>query len=124
MSGSSKSPVTLGLHLAAIRSDRKMTLRQVEEATGKEVSNAYLSQIENGKVGAPSPHVLHALAELYQVDYTHLMELAGYLRAPTQHTAGERHGRAATFAEISLTDEEEAELLRFLKFLRAQKDDK
>lgn len=124
MSGSSKSPVTLGQHLSAIRSDRKLTLRQVEEATGKEVSNAYLSQIENGKVGAPSPHVLNALAELYQVDYTHLMALAGYLRAPVQHAAGERHGRAATFAEISLTDEEEAELLRFLKFLRAQKDDK
>lgn len=124
MSGLSKSPVTLGVHLAAIRSDRKLTLRQVEEATGKEVSNAYLSQIENGKVGAPSPHVLHALAELYQVDYTHLMELAGYLRAPVQHASGERHGRAATFAEISLTDDEEAELLRFLKFLRAQKDDK
>lgn len=123
MSASNKPAVTLGVHLAAIRSDRKLTLRQVEEATGKEVSNAYLSQIENGKVGSPSPHVLHALAELYKVDYTHLMELAGYLRAPVQHAAGERHGRAATFAEISLTDDEEAELLRFLKFLRAQKDD-
>lgn len=124
MSISSKSAITLGIHLAAIRSDRKLTLRQVEEATGKEVSNAYLSQIENGKVSAPSPHVLHALAELYKADYTHLMELAGYLRAPEQHALGERHGRAATFAEISLTDDEEAELLRFLKFLRAQKDDK
>jgi transcriptional regulator with XRE-family HTH domain len=123
MSGSNKSAVTLGAHLAAIRSDRKLTLRQVEEATGKEVSNAYLSQIENDKVGSPSPHVLYALAELYRVDYTHLMELAGYLRAPAQHAAGERHGRAATFAEINLTDDEEAELLRFLKFLRAQKDD-
>lgn len=121
MSGSSKSPVTLGVHLAAIRSDRKMTLRQVEEATGKEVSNAYLSQIENGKVSAPSPHVLNALAELYKVDYTHLMELAGYMRAPTERANGERHGRAATFAEISLTDDEETELLRFLKFLRTQK---
>lgn len=124
MSGSSKSPVTLGVHLATIRSDRKLTLRQVEEATGKEVSNAYLSQIENGKVGAPSPHVLNALAELYKVDYTHLMELAGYMRAPAKRAADERNGRAATFAEISLTGDEEAELLRFLKFLRAQKDDK
>jgi HTH-type transcriptional regulator, competence development regulator len=123
MSVSGKSTITLGVHLAAIRSDRKLTLRQVEDATNKEVSNAYLSQIENGKVGAPSPHVLNALAELYNVDYTHLMELAGYLRAPSKHALGERHGRAATFAEISLTNGEEAELLRFLKFLRAQKDD-
>ena len=37
---------TLGQYLASIRTDRKMTLREVEEATDKQVSNAYLSQIE------------------------------------------------------------------------------
>ena len=42
--------VTLAQYLASIRRDRKMTLRQVEEATNKDVSNAYLSQIENGKI--------------------------------------------------------------------------
>ncbi len=41
---------TLGKYLASIRADRKMTLREVEEATSKQVSNAYLSQIENGKI--------------------------------------------------------------------------
>ena len=40
--------ITLGQYLASIRADRKMTLREVEEATNKVVSNAYLSQIENG----------------------------------------------------------------------------
>jgi len=51
--------VTLGQYLASIRNDRKMTLRQVEEASGKEVSNAYLSQLENGKILQPSPNILN-----------------------------------------------------------------
>jgi len=58
---------TLGRYLASIRSDRNMTLRQVEKATSKEVSNAYLSQIENNKIKKPSPNILHTLAELYEI---------------------------------------------------------
>jgi hypothetical protein len=49
---------TLGQYLASIRTDRKMTLREVEEATNKQVSNAYLSQIENDKIQKPSPNIL------------------------------------------------------------------
>lgn len=45
----SGAKITLGQYLASIRADRRMTLRQVEEATENEVSNAYLSQIENHK---------------------------------------------------------------------------
>ncbi len=98
-----------------------MTLRQVEDATEKQVSNAYLSQIENGKVGRPSPNILYALAELYGVNFEGLMERAGYYLKSTERRAGTRHGRAATFAEHDLTPDEEAQLLDFLKFLRMRK---
>lgn len=106
----------LGQHLAAIRGDRGLSLRRVEELTKKLVSNAYLSQIENGKIQQPSPNILHALAELYQTSYEKLMELAGYIVA--KHTDSDVHGRAATFAELNLTEAEEAELLAYLKFKR------
>ena len=115
------SGVTLGQYLASIRTDRKMTLRGVEEATNKEVSNAYLSQIENDKIKQPSPNVLHALAELYGVPYDRLMELAGYITSATVRTQGARHGRAATFAEHNLTSEEESELLEYLQMIRRRK---
>jgi len=39
---SRKSKTTLGKYLASIRKDRGLTLRQVEEASEREVSNAYL----------------------------------------------------------------------------------
>jgi transcriptional regulator with XRE-family HTH domain len=114
-------PTTLGGYLAALRSDRGFSLRQVEELTQREVSNAYLSQLENDKVKQPAPSILHALSVLYKVDYINLMERAGYLSAQHASTASKRHGRAATFSEFDLSGEEEAELLRFLKFMRSEK---
>lgn len=111
--------ISLGEYLAAVRGDRKWSLRQVEEATKKEVSNAYLSQLENNKIKQPSPHILYSLAELYGVDYTSLMEKAGYLKQANSRPDGERHGRAVTFSDLNLTPEEESELLRFLRFMRS-----
>lgn len=116
-----KQASTLGRYLAAVRSDRGLSLRQVEEMTNKEVSNAYLSQLENDKVKQPSPNILHALSATYDIDYIGLMERAGYLTPQQSSTAPKRHGRAATFAELDLSTDEEAELLRFLKFMRSEK---
>jgi HTH-type transcriptional regulator, competence development regulator len=112
---------TLGQYLASIRTDRKMTLRQVEEATKKQVSNAYLSQIENDQIQKPSPNILHALAELYGTSFEKLMDMAGYFTSSTSRTQGQRHGRAATFTEHNLSSEEEAQLLEYLQFIRTRK---
>ena len=112
---------TLGQYLASIRLDRRMSLRQVEEASEKQVSNAYLSQLENEKIQQPSPIVLNQLAEIYGIDYLQLMELAGYMPARKAHDDSQRHGRAATFAEHNLSAEEESEMLEFLKYLRTRK---
>jgi transcriptional regulator with XRE-family HTH domain len=112
---------TLGQYLESIRQDRAMTLRQVEEATNKEVSNAYLSQIEQDKIQKPSPNILHALAEIYSIDYPKIMEMAGYIAPSKTRSDGQRHGRVPTFAEHNLTTAEEAALLDYLKFLRTKK---
>lgn len=98
-----------------------MSLRQVEEASNKEVSNAYLSQLETGKIQQPSPNVLNTLADLYKIDYVQLMQLAGYLPAASERDSTQRHGRIATFAEHNLTQQEEAELMDYLQFLRTKK---
>lgn len=125
MSGSrshgSSPKLILGQYLASIRSDRKLTLRQVEEATSNEVSNAYLSQIETGKIQQPSPNVLHALANIYGIDYGQLMEMAGYVTHVQDRRPNQRHGRIATFAEHNLTSAEESELMEYLKFIRSRK---
>jgi len=110
----------LGGMLADLRTARGFTLRQVEEATDHAVSNAYLSQLEKGKVQKPSPNVLHSLAEAYAVPYESLMERAGYL-LPSGGGERKRRGRLSAFAIDDLTAEEEAELLKYLAFIRSRK---
>jgi HTH-type transcriptional regulator, competence development regulator len=110
----------LGVLLADLRVAKGLSLREVEEAADKAVSNAYLSQLEKGKILKPSPNVLHSLAAVYAVPYEALMEKAGYL-LPSQGKAGGRRQRLAAFAIDDLTAEEEEELLKYLAFLRSRK---
>ena len=113
--------LTLGQYLAAVRKDRGLSLREVEKATNKVVSNAYLSQIENDQIKKPSPNILYALADLYGVGYEDLMERAGFVTPTKSRTAHQRHGRIATFADRNLTEEEEAELVQYLSFMRSRR---
>ena len=115
----SAEPTSLGIRLRAARERAGLTLREVEERTG--ISNAYLSQIESGRIKEPSPRILHRLAELYGESYAELLELAGY---PVPEAGEGRrshesslhaHGRLG-----SVTHEEEAELLEYLKFMRTR----
>lgn len=47
----------------SLRKNHNLTLRQVEEKTG--ISNAYLSQLENGKIKRPSHHMIVTLQDFY-----------------------------------------------------------
>jgi transcriptional regulator with XRE-family HTH domain len=109
----------LGALLCDLRTAKGLSLREVQEATGNAVSNAYLSQLENGKIQKPSPNVLHHLAEVYAVPYEALMEKAGYL-LPPDGSQGQRRRRLAAFAIDDLTAEEEEELLKYLAFIRSR----
>ena len=72
-----EAPDSLAASLRSIRVRSGLTLREVEARTG--ISNAFVSQLETGKGGNPSPHALRKLAECYSVSYVALMEAAGYL---------------------------------------------
>ena len=111
----------LGRYLASVREDRGLSLREVEKATDKVISNGYLSQVENDQIKKPSPNILHALAELYGVSYEDLMERAGFVTPKRSRSVEQRHGRIATFADQNLTEEEEAELVRYLSFMRSRR---
>ena len=112
-------PNELGGLLADLRTAKGLSLRQVEEATDRAVSNAYLSQLEKGKIRKPSPNVLHSLAAVYAVPYEALMEKAGYL-LPSAGGKAARRRRLAVFAIDDLSAEEEEELLKYLAFLRSR----
>ena len=109
----------LGIFLASARNKLRMTLRAVEEETG--ISNAYLSQLEHGKIKMPAPQNLYKLAELYQVPYELLMELAGYPVPKSQ--PGESQFVINSFATRigTITEKEEEALVEYLQFIRSRK---
>src|SRR5258707_10069306 len=110
----------LAAYLAQVREIRKLTLRDVEEASDKQVSNAYLSQLEKGKISKPSPNILHVLSRVYNVAYDTLMEKAGYVVATSSadvlRTAAKVRKNALANEELS--NEEEAKLMEYLAFIR------
>lgn len=106
--------MTLGPYLKSIRESRRQTLRDVEQASG--VSNAYLSQLETGKIAKPSPHFLLKLAKAYDVPHECLMEKAGYLHQIDPPTLS--GFSALNLAIRGLTADEEADVLDYVDFLR------
>src|SRR5690625_6332211 len=66
-----------GSYIRKLRNDRELTIRQLELYSG--VSNSYLSQLENGKRGIPSPEIIRKLSKGLKVDYNDLMIKAGYV---------------------------------------------
>lgn len=111
-----KSHATLATFVTKARSDAGLTLRAVEKETG--ISNAYLSQLEHGKIQTPAPQNLHKLAILYRVPYEVLMELAGY---PMPQMSSERPAERMAARIGSVTREEEDALVEYLQFLRQRK---
>ena len=114
---------SFGAHLARLRNATGLSLRQVEDASDGEISNAYLSQLENNKITKPSPNILHTLADVYKTSYEDLMKRAGYITSDAD-ASGRRQARAATFAIQGLTPEEETILIDYLAFIRKQKRNK
>jgi transcriptional regulator with XRE-family HTH domain len=107
----------LGSFLAKARSATGKSLRAVERETG--ISNAYLSQLETGKIKTPAPQNLHRLAELYRVPYELLMELAGF-PVPEASAAPSTTANANARTGPVTADEEEA-LIEYLQFIRSRK---
>lgn len=108
---------SLGSFLKGARERKRLTLRAVEAATG--ISNAYLSQVESGKIRGPSPANLSKLAGAYEVSYGHLMNLAGHPLPGRLNSVVDPTGIAAKLGPVS--SDEEQELIAYLRFLRSKR---
>ena len=110
-----------GQYLKQLREDRKMTLRDVEEKA--KISNAYLSQVENGQRGVPTMKILSRLAQAYGVSVTVLAEQAA---AEIRHQNIESGPNPAPDTDFvsrgyeNLTEEHKKTLKSFLQHLQNQ----
>lgn len=80
--------VAIGTYLREVREKKGLSLRDVEANTS--ISSGHLSMIEQGKVKAPSPRVLHELADYYRLSYIDLMKRAGHLPVDTADQPSKR----------------------------------
>ncbi len=104
-----------GEYLKAARLRKGMSLRAVENEL--DISNAYLSQLEQGKVKHPSPVVLHKLSQLYDLSYAEVMRLVGYpIPGKEEQTNTDIAARIGP-----VTEQEEEELIDYLRFLRSRR---
>jgi HTH-type transcriptional regulator, competence development regulator len=109
---------TIGRELKDARERHTYTLRQVEELT--EISNAYLSQLENDKIKKPSANVLYKLATLYKIDFDYLLAATGAIEYKP-NAEGPKSLSGFALSSEDLSPEEEQELADYLKFLRSKK---
>lgn len=91
----------IGKNYKTIRTARHLTLRDVEIQTG--ISNAYLSQLENGKIKTPSYAVVKTLNDFYGIKEGAI-------------SVGELEGLVSV-----MTDEQVDYLTQFAKFILSNK---
>lgn len=73
------TPERLGAFLHRLRQQRGWSLREVEGKTGGKVHNAYLSQIESGKILRPSLETLVQLSLAFEIDFWDLVTESGLI---------------------------------------------
>lgn len=120
------TPETLGAVLRRFRQQRGWSLRDVEAKTGGKVHNAYLSQIESGKILRPSLETLVQLSLAFDVEFWTLATEAGLIPKDASNTPTaslQRHPleiiprdkvRDLTFEELELI----SEFIDFVKWRR------
>jgi transcriptional regulator with XRE-family HTH domain len=121
---------TLGHEIQRVRQLRGLSLNAAAQPAG--VSAAYLQKLERDQVESPSPHRLQRLADVLGVEYADLFTLAGYPLPQTSQPAGDQPDvepasavsalRRILLSEDEVSDEELEELLRYLKFMREQRE--
>ena len=110
-------PPSLGAYLRRVRTERRMSLRDVQRLARQNgleasVSSGYLSVLERDGIREPSPRVLHTLAAVYEVDYMELMRRADYIPFDARPAGGPAEN--FTFRGASQLDHEQRRRIQSL----------
>ncbi|MBU7316073.1 helix-turn-helix domain-containing protein [Paenibacillus oleatilyticus] len=87
-----------GGYLKMLRQRCGMTVRELEDKSG--VSHSYLTQMENGRRGVPSPDILKKLFEPLNTSYDDLMAAAGYLEPRVDNVYSELKNDSSMFLDM------------------------
>ena len=111
---------TLGSTLKRARAQHRLSLRDVERATG--VKSGHLSQIETGTITKPDMAILWDLAALYELRFPDLLRLAGHSAGPESSDRSRQRTTVALRALQGLSPAEHAEALAYIAELKARRE--
>ena len=107
----------LGVYVREKRQEKKLSIRKLAELAG--ISHTEIKRIEDGTRKQPSPQVVRSIASALGVPYEELMIAAGYI------DGGQGAATGTTTAGLSdtsdLSDEELAEVNRYIEFIRSKR---
>ncbi len=107
----------LGDRLRASRTDRGLSLREVERRSG--INNGYLSQLERNEIANPTPSVLQKVAIAYEEPFGVLMRWAGYIEDDPNGVSPNAKRALDTLGD-DFTDQELQALRAVLDAIRAK----
>lgn len=120
-SSTTPAPLELGPYLRDLRDGKHMSLRDVETQSHDRIKSGYLSQLERGQILRPSPRILWLLAEVYGIDYPHLLTLAGYELPRGRDRELDDALRGISLSAIADLNDDDRKLVRdFVEILRAR----
>lgn len=96
--------IDFGKYLKSLRKGKKLTVRQLDLYSG--VSHSYISQMEAGKRGIPTPDILNKLSKPLGVEYGDLMKVAGYIKEELKDEKQKAAEKLVELVELDLTNEE------------------
>lgn len=111
----------LGDTLKESRKNIGYTLQQVEDSSG--ISNAYLSQLENGKIKSPSANILYKLSSLYKVPLKTFLISAGIIDKKNEENTSNSDSfvQKVAFSSEEMTKEEKEEVLKYLEYVKSRR---
>lgn len=105
------------LRIRKLRKEKGYTMKQLGEAIG--VAESTVSLYENGK-REPDNETLKKLADIFNVSVDYLVERSNFRNALDEQLSNEPF---ALYGEVhDLSDEEKEAVLNFIKFTKAQRE--
>ena len=86
-----------GRYLLELRKRKALTTRNLAALSG--VSQSYISHVESGRKGIPSPDILKKLSTALEVPYIEMMDMAGLL--PEEIKESEEYRRVSHLKKLS-----------------------
>lgn len=100
----------LGKLLKEHREGKGLSIRDVVKESKGSLTLSYISRLENGKAEV-RPSSLHSLSEIYGTSYEEYLTLAGIINKDGANNI-------SLLAGVNMSQEEQRELLRYLRFIR------